>query len=537
MLDTLREHSKSKLIYVFFAMIIVVFVFSFGPGSDGCRGGGGADGRSEGFAAKVNGEAIPYTDYQLNYERVYKDYQSRAGGAFTPELAKQIKLKDTVLDQMIDRELLAQAALDHGVAVSDQELAESIHKTFGGDDKFNEETYRLIVERQLGMTTWQFEEQERRRLSAQKMITSIAATAKVSEDEVRAEFAREKDKLELTYVRFASNAFKAEAAKPDDAAVEAFVKDHAAKIEEAYKTNSYRYHKPKRVKARHILVKVDEKATDAQAEELKKKLLDVKAKIVAGADFAAEATAVSEDPGSKDKGGDLGEFQPGVMDPMFEKTAFALKPGELSEPVRTRYGWHLIKVEAVQPEENRTLAEVQKELAAELLSDEAAKTIAKKKAAETLAALQQGKSLEEQWPPEPKKEGEQPGGLKMDLPGAKPAAATTGPFSPSNDYIPHIGVDAALTRAALALTEQKAAAEQVYEINGSYYVVALKSHERPDFKELESKLDEYRDRTRQKKAGEQMEAFVKALKEKAKIEKNEALLSSSLPMGSTVDDS
>ncbi|HEY3448006.1 MAG TPA: SurA N-terminal domain-containing protein [Myxococcales bacterium] len=535
MLDTLREHSKSKLIYVFFAMIIVVFVFSFGPGSNGCRSGSGQAG-NETFAAKVNGETIPYTDYQLTYDRIYKDYQNRAGGAFTPELAKQIRLRDTVLDQMIDRELLAQAALDHGVAVSDLELAESIHKTFGGDDKFNEENYRLIVERQLGMATWQYEEQERRRLSAQKMITSIASTAKVSDDEVRAEYAREKDKLELTYVRFASTAFKAEAAKPDDAAVDAFVKANASKIEEAYKTQSYRYHKPKRVKARHILLKVDEKATDAQAEEVKKKLSDIKAKIAAGADFAAEAKANSDDPGSKDKGGDLGEFQPGVMDPMFEKAAFALAPGQMSEPVRTRYGWHLIKVEAVQPEENKTLAEVQKELAAELLVDEAAKSIAKKKAEETLAAVKGGKKLEEQWPPEPKKEGEQPG-LKFDMAGGKPAAATTGPFSPSNDYVPHIGVDAALTRAAVALTEAKPAAEQVFEVNGSYYVVELKSHERPDYKELEAKMDEYRDRAKQRKGSESLDAFLKALKEKAKIEKNEALLSGARPLNSTVDDS
>lgn len=534
MLDTLREHSKSKLIYVFFAMIIVVFVFSFGPGSNGCRSSTGSV--QETFAAKVNGETIPYADYQLTYDRYYKDYQKRAGGAFTPELAKQIRLRETVLDRMIDQELLAQAAVDHGVAVSDLELAETIHKAFGGDDKFNEETYRLIVERQLGMSTWQYEEQERRLLSAQKMVASIASTAKVSDDEVRAEFAREKDKLDLTYVRFASSAFKAEAAKPDDAAVEAYVKANASKIEEAYKTQSYRFHKPKRVKARHILLKVDENATDAQADEVKKKLADIKAKIVAGADFAAEAKAGSDDPGSKEKGGDLGEFQPGVMDPMFEKAAFALKPGELSELVRTRFGWHLIKVEGVSPEENKTLAEVQKELAAELLVDEAAKAVAKQKAEETLAAAKGGKKLEEQWPPEPKKEGE-PQGLKFDLAGAKPAAATTGPFAPSNDYVPHIGVDAALTRAAVVLTDAKPVADQVFEVNGSFFVVELKSHERPDFKELDAKMDEYRDRAREKKGGEALDTFLKALKEKAKIEKNEAVLSSSRPLNSTVDDS
>jgi len=533
MLDTLREHSKSRLIYVFFAMIIVVFVFSFGPGSSGCRSGGGGAG-AETFAAKVNGETISYSDFQMAYARVYKAYQSRAGGAFTEELAKQLRLKDNVLDQLIDQELEAQAAVELGVAVSDQELAESIRKVFGGEGKFDQENYRLIVERQLGLTTWQFEDQERRRLASQKLMASILATAKVSDDEVRAEFAREKDRLDLTYVRFSPAAFKDAVPKPDAAAVDAYIGANAAKIEETFKANSYRYHKPKRVKARHILLKVDEKATDAEAEAVKKKLLEERAKLVAGADFATEAKAVSEDPGSKEKGGDLGEFQPGVMDPMFDKAAFALKPGEISEPVRTRFGWHLIKVESVLPEENRTLAEVQSEIASEQIVEDAAKAVARKKADETLAAAKQGKTLEQQWPPEPKKEGEQPQGFQ--IPSLAPAAATTGPYAPSSDYVPSIGMDAALSRAALALTEARPVADQVFEINGSYYVASLKSRERPDFKELETKMDEYRDKARQKRAGEQRESFLAALKAKAKIEKNEAIVSGSRSVNTMLDD-
>ena len=98
-------------------------------------------------------------------------------------------------------------------------------------------------------------------------------------------------------------------------------------------------------------------------------------------------------------------------------------------------------------------------------------------------------------------------------------------------------MDAALTRAAVALTDAKPVADQVFEVNGSFFVVELKSHERPDFKELEAKMDEYRDRARQKKGGEALDTFLKALKEKAKIEKNEAVLSGSRPLNSTVDDS
>jgi peptidyl-prolyl cis-trans isomerase D len=536
MLDTLRKSSKSALIYVFFAIIIVVFVFSFGPGSNGCRSGSVSNTGVDAFAARVNGESIPLTDFQLTYARVYKDYQSRAGGAFTEDLARSIGLKGQVLDQMIDRELLAQAALDHGIAVSDKELSEDLAKTFAYQGKFDEDNYKLIVERQLGMTTWQYEDQERRRLAAQKMISTVAAGAKVADDEVRAEFIREKEKIDVAFVRFAPAAFKAEVTRPDDTEIASFIKGNTARIEEAYKTNSYRYHKPKRLNARHILVKVDDKATEAQAEAAKQRLVEVRAKIVAGADFAALAKEVSEDPSNKDKGGELPEFGPGTMDPLFEKAAFQLKEGELSEPVRSRYGWHLVKVDKVLPEENKALEAVQHDLALELLLGDKAKEVARKKAEETLAAVKSGKTLEELWPPEVKKDDEQQM-LRFDTAGTRPAAATTGPFPPANDYVPKIGVDADLSRAVLTLEEKKPVADQVYEVNGSLFVVALKSHERPDFKEFEAKMDEYRDRARQRKAGEQLDSFVKALKEKAKIEKNEGLLvGSGRPTTTVVDD-
>jgi len=204
--------------------------------------------------------------------------------------------------------------------------------------------------------------------------------------------------------------------------------------------------------------------------------------------------------------------------------------------VLTRYGWHLIKVEDVLPEENKPLADVQKELAVELLVEDGAKAIAKQKAEETLAQVKAGKTLEELWPPEEKK-ADEPQMLRFEAGGTKPGVASTGPFSPGNDYVPHIGVDAALSRAVLALDDKKPAADQVFEVNNSFFVVVLKAHERPDFKELEAKMDDYRDKARQRKGGESLDAFIKALKEKAKIEKNEAVLyGTSRPGANVVDD-
>lgn len=521
MLDTLRKNSKSALIYVFFGIIIIVFVFSFGPGSSGCQPGSFSGSQ---VAATVNGRDIPASDFQQTYSRIYNEYQSRAGGAFSEELAASIRLKETVLDQMIDRELLAQAAAAHGIELSGRELADEIEQfpAFQVDGRFNHEQYRMIVERQLGLTPAQFEDDLRRDLLAQKMLGSLAESAKVSDDEVRAEFIREREKIDLGFVRFSPQSFKAEVAAPTDAQIDELLKSEAARVEASFKDNAFRYNKPKRVRARHILAKVDEQAPETEVEAARKKIEEVQGKLAEGADFAALAGEYSDDPGSKEKGGDLGVFGPGTMTPAFQDAAFALDAGKTSGVVRTPFGFHLIKVEEVLPEEKKELKDVEREIAAELLVDDAAKELARKKAEEALAQARDGKSLEAQYPAAEKKE--EAGVLRFGAGSGAPQADATGPFSPSGEYIPRIGVDETLSREVLALTEQQPVAAKPYEINGSFYAVVLKSHERADLAELDSKMDEYRDKARQRKAGELVDAFVKSLKEQAKIEKNESLL-------------
>mgnify|MGYP000937810300 FL=1 len=523
MLDTLRKNSKSALIYVFFGIIIVVFVFSFGPGSDGCRSGALVSGG--GAAATVNGKTISVADFEQTYGRIYRDYQARAGGSFNEELAASIGLKDKVLDQLIERELLAQAAADNGITVSDEELAGEIYgmAAFQVDGEFDPEQYKLIIERQLGTTTSQFEQDLRRDLLAQKMLGSLSGAAKVSEDEVRAEYTREREKLDLSFVRFSPHAFKAEAGEPTEAQVDELLKVDLARVEEHYKANSFRFNKPKRVKARHLLVKLDEKAAEADVEAATEKLNDLRQQVSGGADFAALAKEHSQDPGSKEKGGDLGVFGPGTMDPAFEKAAFALEAGQVSELVRTRFGLHLIKVEEVLPEEKRSLDDAKRELASELLLQDATKALAKKKAEETLAQVKEGKKLEELWPAEEKKDEPQQA-MRFEIGGAKPQVEATGPFSPTGDYIPRIGVDAALTADALALDEKKPVADKVYEINGNFIAVTLKARQRADLSELAAKMDEYRGKARDRKIGEVIDGYLKSLKEKADIEKNQALL-------------
>ncbi|MDI6637384.1 MAG: peptidyl-prolyl cis-trans isomerase [Bacillota bacterium] len=130
-------------------------------------------------------------------------------------------------------------------------------------------------------------------------------------------------------------------------------------VKKYYEEHKDEFKEPEQVRARHILVK-DEKT----AKEIEKEL-------AGGADFAELAKAKSEDPGSKDKGGDLGYFERGAMDPAFEKAAFALKIGETSGPVKSSFGYHIIRVEDRKPERIPPLEEVRNEVVKRLKREKA----------------------------------------------------------------------------------------------------------------------------------------------------------------------
>lgn len=241
-------------------------------------------------AARVNGEEI--SEYRL--ERYFAEYledQGRAVGSIrNPKAYKQLRQK--ALDALIDRELLWQEAVKRGVVISDAAVQRQVDQTrqaIGGNDVF---ARRL---EDAGFDEAGFIEYTRRELAAQQVFA------------------------ELTRVP-----------EPDEQQVRAFFDEHRAEMS-----------RPEEVQARHILVKVPQEADAATVEAARLRLVEMQVKISQGADFASVARSGSEDA-SANEGGDLGYFPRGRMVPEFEAAAFALAPGEVSEPVRTPLGWHLI---------------------------------------------------------------------------------------------------------------------------------------------------------------------------------------------------
>ncbi|NDY41804.1 peptidylprolyl isomerase [Dissulfurirhabdus thermomarina] len=126
-----------------------------------------------------------------------------------------------------------------------------------------------------------------------------------------------------------------------------------------YAENKDKFAQPEMVRARHILIRVGQGADEKTRAKAEAKARDIRKQIRKGADFADLAKKYSEDPGTRDKGGELGFFPKGRMVPEFEKAAFALKKGEVSQPVRTAFGYHLIQVEDRKAASVPTLASVE----------------------------------------------------------------------------------------------------------------------------------------------------------------------------------
>src|SRR4051812_30177725 len=141
MLDVMRSNAKSSLIALIFGAIILTFIFSFGRGSSGFK-----TRVPETWAARVNGEAVAYTELQQAYARRFRQASDQRGGKYTTENAKQDGLKKETLKALVDQELLAQQAGDLGIVVSDDELAKTIYESaqFKQDGKFDEQYYTRL---------------------------------------------------------------------------------------------------------------------------------------------------------------------------------------------------------------------------------------------------------------------------------------------------------------------------------------------------------------------------------------------------------
>ncbi len=377
MLSIVRKHAQSWLIKAALIMIVAVFIL---------WGGYSIKENRASRLARVDDYYITTNEYNKTYNAMLENYRTRFGKSFSEELLKQLGLKEQALDSIINRYLIMRAAGKMGLSATSEDIRRMIiaYPVFLRDGKFDQGVYKSLLQ-QRRLTPQEFENDIAETLTIQNVQDFVKRRAAVTDRELQTYVEFNNSLVQVAYAEFDPKAYE-NRVSVDDNGVQAYYQAHqdkyrepekrqfamvvfspesyvgeGAKISEEeitayYDDHKKQFHREAEVRARHILFKVAEDAPENEAEEVRgraeKVLKEAKKQ---GADFAALATKYSQDASGTSKGGDLGYFTHDKMVAPFANAAFSLKPGEISDLVRSRFGFHIIKVEDARPEKTVSL--------------------------------------------------------------------------------------------------------------------------------------------------------------------------------------
>ncbi|HEX5813744.1 MAG TPA: peptidylprolyl isomerase [Methylomirabilota bacterium] len=374
---------------------------------------GGSD-RADAVAS-VNGELIPLERYQRRYQAYLDAYSRVYRDRFSPELAEQLGLPQQAVNDLVQEALVVQRARAEGLEVTDEELNAQIQAVpaFQDSGRFSLRLYQEFLKRR-GISAGTFEADVRRELTRLKVETTVKGGMKISDAELEQAFVTRREEVRAAWALIDTGALTAAATASDDE-VGAYLKGHAdefrqperrrvqyatlapkdfrpriadEEVQKYYTEHAKEFETPRQVRGSHVLVPVPQTGGSEAEDKARAKAAEVIRRVKAGEDFAKLAAEVSEDPGSKGKGGDLGWVSKGEMVPQFEEALFALKKGEITaEPVRTPFGYHAIRAVDVKEASRRSLKDVAPVIR-DRLAGEAADKAARAKADELRPQLQ-----------------------------------------------------------------------------------------------------------------------------------------------------
>lgn len=344
-------------------------------------------------AATVNGEEITVRELEQAYA-LYRQRLARLFGGTIPQaFGSEEALRQQVREQLIEEYALRQYIDERRYRIADADLNQMIRgrQEFQRDGQFDSSLYQAQV-RSLGMTPVGFEENLRSSAAVQQFQQGLQATAftlpstkqkfdslrnqtrklrmltyrvdaeqiEIGEQEIEAYYESQAERymtpeqVKIDYIELSLDSVKQGIEVPE------------ADVFARYEANRAAYTAPEVRTASHILIKSGDEDQEQQGLE---KITEIRNRIVAGESFADLAREYSEDPGSASDGGNLGEIETGVMVPSFENALFSMQVDELSEPVKTRFGWHLIKLHEIKGGETRAFESMRSELEDELKTE------------------------------------------------------------------------------------------------------------------------------------------------------------------------
>jgi peptidyl-prolyl cis-trans isomerase D len=391
MLERIREGTQGTWAMAILGLVILSFVFA-GVGSY-------INSSADTAAAKVNDDTISQADLERAYQNERGRMESQYGEAFaalTADSAYLQQFRQGVLDRLIGDKLIEQAAVDLGLRVSDAQIKQAIvaMPEFQFDGKFDNERY-LAVLRQAGFQPNDFRDYMRVDMTRRQLSNALLGSEFTLLEETTQAYKLQQQTRDARYLTVPADMFKGDVTVSQSdvenyyqanitqfdtqqqvslAYVELSVDDLLAGIEvsedeaeQYYEQNIQDFRTQEERRASHILIEFgdDQQKAEQQAE-------DILAKINNGEDFAELAETFSSDTFSAENGGDLDWFSMGMMDPAFEDAAFALQNvGDVSDVVESEFGFHIIKLTDVKPEETSPFADVKEDVIAKLKAERA----------------------------------------------------------------------------------------------------------------------------------------------------------------------
>ena len=413
MLDIMRRNAQSWIVKVLFGVIVIVFVF-WGVGSFT------EDDRET--LAVINGEPISIQEFARAYESTAHSMREQNPGLSREDM-RSMQLREQVFNQMVNSKLLVQKASQLGLSVSREQLQQEITSLpafFDEANRFDPQRYEQVL-RSHRLTPSQFERDFRHNLLMEKMEEYVSLPAKPNEHEVQEFFNYVRSQAKIDYKLFEADEFHDKVSITEEQIKEYYQDNQdrfmepekiriahlelspdalagaqrvsSEEVEAYFQSHQSEFEQPEEVKARHILVEVEEDAPELEQEQARERIEQILAELEMGQSFEELAREHSQCP-SAAEGGDLGRFGRGEMVEPFEEAAFDLTPGEVSSPVQTRFGWHLIKVEEYVEAASPDLEEVEDEIRRKIGREKAADQIGDY-ADDVLEIVVAGGSLEE----------------------------------------------------------------------------------------------------------------------------------------------
>jgi len=390
MLQTLHDRFSGVIAKIVLGVIVIIFGGFFGIQSY-------MNPVSDTYVALVNGHEISQDQFREHYNQYRSQMQRMYGKQFNALEFDTPQRKREMLDQMINEQLILEANEKLGATVPPTRIQEVIMSTpdFQVDGKFDRERYRLLLGASQKSAEW-YQEQVRRDLAVRALPAEIQRTSVIPAAQVDAYLRLRDQTRDFRLVKLDKPAAEVKVADADiesyykahgdefmtpekvsleyvevDAAkMQADVKADDATLKQRYEEQKARFVTKEQRLASHILVKVAANADAAAQKAALEKAQSIAADAKGGKDFAALAKTESADLGSKAQGGDLGWLEKDVTDPAFESALFAMKKGEVSDPVKTDEGYHVIQLRDIRPEATRSFDEVKADLSKQYLDSE-----------------------------------------------------------------------------------------------------------------------------------------------------------------------